>query len=471
MPKERVLIANRGEIAIRVIKALKELGMEYVVVYTREDAESMHVRIAQEEQGQFKNAFRISNYKDPNEIFAVADEAKCTAIHPGYGFFSENFRFARRAALRTRPLVFIGPRWEVIRGLGSKINTKRIAKELNIPVIPGSDSPIYNEIEAEEVAEELFFLQKEQDISNPSVLVKASAGGGGMGIEEVHHLDAFRRVYRRIQNYAKRQFGDEGVLIEQCLKDYHHLEVQLLGSQHGEVVHFGTRNCTIQSTGRQKRVEVAPGFDPHLYEYPFDAEKLLDEIVRHSVKLAEYVGYDSVGTWEWVVTRSGQPYLLEVNTRIQVENEISAYISRIKKRTSETNLIREQIRVAFGDRLGFDQSDIYFEGTSIELRIVAEDPKRGFTPWCGTITRLDFPDYEWLRLYTHVPQDRPYRIPTEYDPNLCLAIVWGADTEEAKQRASTVLSQTVIKGENSAGEPIVTNLDYLNERLDDVLQF
>ena len=469
MRRHRVLIANRGEIALRIMAACEELGIEKVVVYTKEDEASEHVQkiLRGEVEGK---AYRISSYKDPNEIFSVCDHAGCTAIHPGYGFFSENFRFSRRAKLRERPLLFIGPRWEVIRDLGSKINTKRVAKSLKIPVIPGSSQPIYNEMEAEALCEELFHIQKEQGIAHPSVLVKASAGGGGMGIEEVRELDAFRQTYRRIQSYARRQFGDEGVLIEQCLKDYHHLEVQLLCSRHGEYVHFGTRNCTIQSTGRQKRVEVAPGFDPNYIDYPFDAQKVLNEIVRYSLRLARHVKYDSVGTWEWVVTRDGRPYLLEVNTRIQVENGISAKISRIKG-MGEPNLVKEQIRCALGEKIGYTQDDISFEGTSIELRIVAEDTQKGFAPWCGTISRFNFPKYDWLTIYTHVPFDRPYKIPTEYDPNLALAIVWGNSTEEAIERARLFIDNTEIDGIDQHGVNIITNLSYLREKLDECLKF
>ncbi len=469
MSKEKILIANRGEIAIRIIKACKALNLDFCTVYTKEDIGSMHVILSQQEGPD--HCYRISSYKDPNEIFSVADEAGCTAIHPGYGFFSENFRFARRATMRTRPIKFIGPRWEVIRDLGSKINTKRVAKDLKIPVIPGSDSPIYSEIEAEALANELFYMQEEQGITQPTILVKASAGGGGMGIEEVNQLDAFRRTYRTIQAYAKRQFGDEGVLIEQCIKDYHHLEVQLLCSTHGEIVHFATRNCTIQSTGRQKRVEVAPGFDPDTVDYPFDANRVMDKIVEYSIRLAKKVGYDNVGTWEWIVTRQGNPYLLEVNTRIQVENEISARRSSIKGSPEPPNLIQEQIRTALGEKLGYNQSHIKFSGTCIELRIVAEDTKRGFAPWCGTITRFDFPDHPWLTVHTHVPSDREYKIPTEYDPNLALAIIWGKDTNEARDRAKQVIDQVDIKGKGPQGEPIITNLDYLREKLDDILRF
>lgn len=449
------------------------LDLDFVVVYTQEDKESMHVELALNKSNDgVKRAYCISNYRDPNELFAVADATKATAIHPGYGFFSENFRFARRCLARNRQITFIGPRWEVIRDLGSKINTKRLAKQLGIPVIPGTDMPIYSEIDAEGIAEELFYHQEQQGIKEPSILVKASAGGGGMGIEEVHDLATFKQVYRRIQNYAKRLFGDEGVLIEQCLRDYHHIEVQLLCSKHNEVVHFGTRNCTIQSTGRQKRVEIAPGFDHSICNYSFDAEKTLDKLVKHSVKLAKHVGYDSVGTWEWVVTRDGNPYLLEVNTRIQVENGISARIARIAGIDDYPSLLEEQLRSAFGDKLGYKQENVSFEGTSIELRIVAENTKRGFSPWCGTITRFELParNEAWTT-HTHVPSHRPYTIPTEYDPNLALAIIWGATTDEARQKAKEFIQHTKIEGQNAHGEPIVTNLDYLENRLQDILIF
>jgi acetyl/propionyl-CoA carboxylase alpha subunit len=467
--KGKILIANRGEIAIRIMQACKDLGLDYVVVYTAADEDSEHVRLNRDSTGHNKNAWQITSYTDPNDILAVADHTDCTAIHPGYGFFSEDFRFARRVTVRDRPLTFIGPNWQVIKNLGDKINTKKVAKSLSIPVIPGTDSPIYNEMEAEEIADQLLEDQKNQNIKNPSILVKAAAGGGGMGIEEVSEIEQFRRVYRQVQNYAKRQFGDAGVLIEQCLRDYNHLEVQLLCSRHGERVHFGTRNCTIQSTGRQKRVEASPGFDESCYVYDFDSNEVLERIVNYSIKLASHVRYDNVGTWEWIVARNGQPYLLEVNTRIQVENDISARISYIDGK--QPNLIREQIRIALGERIGFSQSAIKFRGASIELRIVAEDTRRGFAPWIGTIEKLHFPQHEWAAVYTHVPLDRPYMIPSDFDPNLALAVLWGDSIQEAKERASQFLNDTVIEGKNSKDEPIITNIEYLHNNLDRLLTF
>jgi acetyl/propionyl-CoA carboxylase alpha subunit len=467
--KEKVLIANRGEIAIRIMEACKDLGLEYVVVYTPADEDSEHVRLNINSKSKRNNAWRISSYTDPNDILSVADHTGCTAIHPGYGFFSEDFRFARRVTVRDRPLTFIGPNWEVIRDLGDKINTKRVANRLGIPTIPGTDGPIYNEMEAEDVARQLMADQLEMEIRNPSILVKAAAGGGGMGIEEVYQIEHFRRVYRQVQNYAKRQFGDGGVLIEQCLRDYNHLEVQLTCSRHGERIHFGTRNCTIQSTGRQKRLEAAPGFDDSCFHYDFNAKDVLEQIVEYSLKLASHVRYDNVGTWEWIVARDGRPYLLEVNTRIQVENDVSGRISYVKGK--QPNLIREQIRLALGERIGFTQDEVEFRGASIEMRIVAEDTRRGFAPWIGTINRFDFPRHDWSTVYTHVPSDRPYVIPSDYDPNLALALVWGETMAEAKERGRQFLKDVVIEGENAAGEPILTNLDYLADNFDRLLTF
>lgn len=431
----KVLIANRGEIALRIMKACQDLGLEYTIIYTDADRDSEHVQ-RNKQNGNGQNAWRVVSYTDPNDLLSVADHTNCTAIHPGYGFFSEDYRFARRVTIRDRPLVFIGPSWEVIRDLGDKINTKRVANKLGIPTIPGTSAPIYNEMEAEEIAQHLFDLQQEEKESNPAILIKAAAGGGGMGIEEVNRIEHFRRVYRQVQNYAKRQFGDGGVLIEQRLRDFNHLEVQLVCSRHDERIHFSSRNCTIQSTGRQKRVEAAPGFHASCFNYDFNADQVLDSIVENSLKLADYVKYDNVGTWEWIVSRSGKPYLLEVNTRIQVENDVSARISYLNDK--HPNLLREQIRLALGQPMGYQQSDVVFRGASIELRIVAENTQRDFAPWIGTITRFDLPQYEWSVTYSHVPTDRHYAIPSEYDPNLALVLVWGNTVEEAKERSPSV---------------------------------
>jgi acetyl/propionyl-CoA carboxylase alpha subunit len=468
--RHKILVANRGEIAVRIIQACGKLGLDFVCVHTAEDAASGHVRLAREAGGS-KRLYRVSSYHDANELLAVADDAGATAIHPGYGFFAEDYRFARRVSRRGNRLIFIGPSWRVIRELGDKINTKRLARSLGVPTVPGSDRPIYDEMEAEKIARSLFEFQQQQGIDRPLVLVKASAGGGGMGIEEVHDIDLFRSVYRRIRNYAARHFKDEGVLIEQRIRDFNHLEVQILAERScAAVVHFGTRNCSIQSTGLQKRIEVAPGFDPSSADYRFDAARLLEDITRHSLAMARAVKYDNVGTWEWIVTREGSPYLMEVNTRIQVENGVSAAITRIKGQRG-ADLVAEQIRTALGEPLGYAQDDISFEGVGIEYRIIAEDPDNRFTPWAGKIESFGWRHEEWLRVHTHVPVDAGYDIPTEFDPNLALGIVWGRDLRETRERGAHFLADLKLEGRGPSGEALKSNVAFLLRKTDDVLLF
>jgi pyruvate carboxylase subunit A len=468
--KHKILIANRGEIAVRIIQACRAMNMDFVALYTDEDRFSGHCDLARRLGGE-RSLYRISSYYDANEIFAVADDAKATAVHPGYGFFAEDFRFARRVRRRSRRLDFIGPSWKVIRELGDKINTKRLARSLKVPTVPGSDRPVFNEMEAEEIAQSLFSFQRDQGIERPLILVKASAGGGGMGIEEVDDLDKFKTVYRRIRNYAKRQFRDEGVLIEQRIMNFNHLEVQIVGDRSGKsIVHFGTRNCSVQSLGHQKRIEVAPGFVPAEVEYCFDAAKLLEDITEYSLRMAREVQYDNVGTWEWIIGPTGQPFLMEVNTRIQVENGVSAIISRIGKRT-DISLIAEQIRMGLGEPMGYTQHDIVLDGVGIEYRIIAEQPENRFAPWVGTIRHFSWPERSWLKMHTHVPVDREYEIPTEYDPNLALGIVWGKDLKQAKERGLEVLDAIALEGENKRGETLCSNIGFLREKTGNLLEF
>ncbi len=467
MSEHKILIANRGEIAVRILEASVQLGHKFVCVYTDSDKESGHVRRALELGGE---VFKVSSYHDANEILSIADKAHATAIHPGYGFFAEDFRFARRVSQRTNKLIFIGPSWRVIRELGDKINTKRLARSLGVPTVPGSDKPIYDEMEAEKVARSLYDFQLSQNVAKPRVLVKASAGGGGMGIEEVQDIDMFRQVYRRIRNYALRQFKDEGVLIEQRVTDFNHLEVQVISDRTGKnPVHFGTRNCSIQSTGLQKRLEIAPGFSAENIEYGFDGQKVLNDIIAHSIAMAKEVGYDNVGTWEWIVARDGTPFLMEVNTRIQVENGVSGCIAR--KEGEEVNIIAEQIRIGLGEDLGYTQQDVSFEGIGIEYRLIAEDPANNFTPWVGTIERFNYKPEPWLHFHTHIPTDKPYEIPTDFDPNLALAIIWGKDLDEVKARGLDFLNNLVLEGKNLQNEALKSNVEFLKEKTPTILEF
>lgn len=468
--RHKVLIANRGEIAMRVMRACKRLGLDFVCVYTAEDRESGHIRLARELGGD-TSVYKIVSYLDANEIFSVADASGATAVHPGYGFFAEDFRFARRVVRRDRPMEFIGPSWWVIRDLGDKINTKRVARSLNVPTVPGSDRPVYSEVEAEEIAASLFDFQASQGIVDGVIMVKASAGGGGMGIEEVSNFDEFRSVFRRIRNYAKRNFGDEGVLIEQRIFDFNHLEVQVLCERNCRAqIHFGTRNCSIQSTGNQKRVEVAPGFAPDILQYTFDAQKVIDDITEYSLSMARESGYDNVGTWEWIVTPKGEPFLMEVNTRIQVENGVSAIISRVDNK--QVDIITEQIRLALGGTLGYSQDDVEFTGVGIEYRIVAENTENRFSPCAGRITRFGWKEHDWLEMYSQVPTDREYEIPMEYDPNLALAIIWGKDLEEVKARGLQFLDEFILEGTaGGRSEDFHTNVEYLKDKTHNILEF
>lgn len=466
----KVLIANRGEIAVRIMEACTELGLSFVALYTNEDAHSGHVDIARQLGGD-QSLFRIQNYLDAGDIMSVADESGATAIHPGYGFFSENYRFARRVTERDRPMTFIGPSWRVIRDLGDKINTKRLARKLGVPTVPGSDRAIYDELEAEAIAESLFEFQVKMGIKRPVVLVKASAGGGGMGIDECEDMARFRQTYRRIRNYSLRTFNDEGVLIEQRVFNFNHLEVQIASDRSGiNPVHFGTRNCSVQSPGLQKRIEVAPGFRPENLSYTFDAQKLMDDITGYSLSIAREIKYDNVGTWEWIVTPQGEPFLMEVNTRIQVENGVSADIALVKG-DGDVNLVREQIRIGLGEDLGYTQDDVSFDGVSIEYRLIAEDTENGFAPWVGKINKLAWTEQDWLAFHTHVPQERAYQIPTEYDPNLALAIIWGKDLSEAKERGLQFLKDLKLKGADSSGSSMKSNIPFLIQKTENLLEF
>jgi len=452
------------------MEACAELGLAFVALYTQEDKDSGHIDVARKLGGE-KSLYKIQNYLDAGDILSVADESGATAIHPGYGFFSENYRFARRVTERDRSMIFIGPSWDVIRDLGDKINTKRLARKLGVPTVPGSDRAIYDELEAESIAESLFEFQVKMGIKRPVVLVKASAGGGGMGIDECEDMARFRQTYRRIRNYSLRTFNDEGVLIEQRVFNFNHLEVQIASDRTGtNPVHFGTRNCSVQSPGLQKRIEVAPGFSPQDIHYTFDAQKLMDDITGYSLSIAKEIKYDNVGTWEWIVTPNGEPFLMEVNTRIQVENGVSADIASVKG-DKNVNLIREQIRIGLGEELGYTQKDVTFGGVSIEYRIIAEDTENGFSPWVGKIEKVAWTKQDWLSVHTHVPLDRPYQIPTEYDPNLALAIIWGKDITEAKQRGLDFLQDLALTGVDTSGGTMKANIPFLMQKTENLLEF
>ena len=261
------------------------------------------------------------------------------------------------------------------------------------------------------------------------------------------------------------------MLIEQRVFNFNHLEVQIAAARGGKnIVHFGTRNCSVQSPGLQKRIEVAPGFFPQGIAYTFDAQKVLDDITDYSLRIAMEIGYDNVGTWEWIVTPKGDPFLMEVNTRIQVENGVSAALARIKGEAG-VNPFRGQIRLGPGEPLGYGQRDVTFEGVSIEYRIIAEDTDARFRPWTGRIDKFSWPDVSWASLHTQVPTDEPYQIPTEFDPNLALAIITGKDLEEATERGLQYIDALTLTGEDAKGLPLKSNLAFLRNKTAGLLEF
>ena len=459
---ERVIVANRGEIAIRVMQACTALGHDVVGVYTPEDNQSLHVDFARKNSSLGgKGIWCVGDYASLDDILQVADFTGCTAFHPGYGYLSEDPRAARRITYpfhapkgypQRKGLRFIGPHHEHIKLLGNKLAMKRLASALGVPVIPGTLNEILNETEAEDAVHE----------TGLPVLIKATAGGGGRGITLVEHANEIRRRFRAARRDARDYFKNDSVLIEKYFTDFQHIEVQLVcDAAHDTYVHWGTRNCTVQTPWRQKRIEVGPGFDPD-YKYPYDAHKIEERILRHSKELAGHIGYNTLVTFEWLVTNSGDFYLMEANTRFQVEGFVSGNIVSIGG--ERRNLLQEQIALAYGRPLRYTQQDITLNGFCIEYRIVAEDTDNGFRPWAGTITRFEVPAHNWLEVYSHIPRDKPYVIPAKTDPNLALVLVRGKTLEEAKNLGVRALKETVIEGKAASGEPIKMNIPYLIAR-------
>ena len=398
--------------------------------------------------GGGRAVYTITSYLDANELFAVADASGATAVHPGYGFFRRGLPVCPAGSgAVTGPLEFIGPSWWVIRDLGDKINTKRIARSLGVPTVPGSDRPVYSELEADEIASSLFEFQATQGISDGVIMVKASAGGGGMGIEEVGGFEEFRSVFRRIRNYAKRNFGDEGVLIEQRIFDFNHLEVQVLGERGGRK-HVSFRHTQLlgavhgQTETYRGGARVRSRRGPPILLMPRACSTRSPAIPW---LWPASPGTTNVGTWEWIITPRGGSRSSWRSTRaFRLKTGVSAVISRVGG--EPVDIITEQIRLALGDSLDYGQSAIGFEGVGIEYRLVAENTDNRFTPCAGTINRFDWQEHDWLDVYTQVPTDASYEIPMEFDPNLALAIVWGNDLAQAKERGLQFLDELILEG-------------------------
>jgi acetyl-CoA carboxylase, biotin carboxylase subunit len=411
---EKVLIANRGEIALRVIRACQELEIPVVAVYSDADEEALHVRHADE-------AVHIGpppagkSYLNAKALIEAATETGAEAIHPGYGFLAENASFA--AACRDAGLTFIGPSPEAIEKMGDKSAARRIAAAANVPVVPGS----------EEYASEDEAVETAAQIGYP-VMVKAAAGGGGRGIRVAVEEEELRRAVRVARQEAQKAFGDGSVYLEKLLVGPRHVEVQVVGDGEGNVIHLYERECSMQRR-RQKLLEEAPspGIDPEVRE----------EMTRAAVRLAREVDYTNAGTVEFLVDEDQNFYFIEMNTRIQVEHPVTEMLTGV-------DLVAEQIRVASGERLSLDQGDVPFVGHAMEFRINAEDPDQGFMPSPGEISFLEVPGGPGVRVDSAIYQG--YRIPPFYDSMVGKLIVWALTREEAINRARRSLGEYRLEG-------------------------
>jgi acetyl-CoA carboxylase biotin carboxylase subunit len=412
---EKVLIANRGEIAVRVIRACRELGVKTVAVYSEADVESLHVHLA---DGAIciGRAPAAESYLRPDRILAAAEIADVDAIHPGYGFLSENASFAEQC--RFCNLAFIGPSAETIRKMGNKTAAKEMAKAAQVPTVPGSDGAIGDERAA---------LRRAQEVGFP-VLLKAAMGGGGKGMRLVHSAAAFPKEFSLAQVEAEKNFGDGSIYFEKYIEEPHHIEFQIIADRHGNVVHLGERDCSIQRR-YQKLIEEAPS--------PFLSQDMRERMGAAAVRLARGCDYENVGTVEFLVDGEGNFYFMEMNTRIQVEHGITEEVTGV-------DLVQWQLRIAAGEELNFRQENIAVRGHAIECRINAEDPQRNFAPRPGEVGLYYAPGGFGVRVDSHVYGG--YHVPRYYDSLLAKIIALGPNRSAAIRRMDTALSGYILRG-------------------------
>ncbi|VCU52818.1 Biotin carboxylase [Thermus thermophilus] len=409
---KKVLIANRGEIALRIIRAARELGIKTVVAHSTADEKSLPVLLADEAICIGPPPSGQSYLNIPN-ILSAAIVTGADAIHPGYGFLAENATFAEMC--REHGITFIGPTPENMKALGDKATARKVAREAGVPTVPGTD-----ELSSLEEAK-----RAAQEIGYP-VILKASAGGGGRGMRVVHTEEELERAVLQAQEEARAAFGNPAVYLEKYIEEPKHIEIQVLGD--GEnVIHLWERDCSIQRR-HQKLLEEAPSLLPE------ETRRAIAEAAR---RLAEHVGYVSAGTMEFLVDKEGNFYFIEMNTRIQVEHPVTEMITGI-------DLVQAQFRIAQGEKLWLKQEEIQVRGHAIEVRVNAEDPEKGFRPSIGKVETLLFPGGPGVRVDSHLYTG--YQIPPHYDSLIAKIIVWAPTREEAIRRMERALSETVIEG-------------------------
>ena len=409
----KVMIANRGEIALRVIRACRELGIKTVAVYSEADRESLHVRFADDDVCIGPPPGRLSYLRIPS-LIAAAEVTGADAIHPGYGFLAENAEFADTC--RASNIVFIGPTGDQIRAMGDKASARRLAAEAGVPTVPGSTGVLKDAEEAVVVAEAIGF----------PVIIKATAGGGGKGMRIAHDAEQFAQLFSLAQNEALSAFGNGDVYVEKYLARPRHVEIQVLGDTHGTVIHLGERDCSVQRR-HQKLIEESPS--------PALNADLRARMGAAAVGLAAAIDYVGAGTIEFLLDEDGSFYFMEMNTRIQVEHPVTEMVTG-------HDLVKEQIRVAAGEPLSFGETPLI--GHAIEVRINAEDPYRNFQPCPGLITAYHPPGGPGVRVDTHVYAG--YTVPPYYDSLLAKLIVHGRDRAEALARLGQALDSFILEG-------------------------
>jgi acetyl-CoA carboxylase biotin carboxylase subunit len=424
---KKILIANRGEIAIRIIRACKELGIRTVAIYSQADKESLHKELADEAICVGPPPARDSYLNIPH-ILSAAIITGAEAIHPGYGFLAENPSFARLCERCN--IKFIGPSPEVIEALGDKTNARRIMRREGIPVVPGTEEALSDE-------EMIKWANK----NGFPVMIKASAGGGGKGMRVVESPEELFHALPSARAEAEAAFDDGRLYLEKFIRRPRHIEVQILADIHGNVVHLGERECSIQTPSYQKMLEEAPS--------PVVDEKMRTRMGETAMKAVKACGYHTAGTVEFLVDEDLSFYFMEINTRIQVEHPVTEMITGI-------DIVQWQILTAAGEKLPFKQEDISLRGHSIECRITAEDPYKNFTPNVGKVKKLILPGGPWVRVDTFLYEG--YDIPPNYDALLAKLIVWGGNREEAIKRMQRALDEFIIEGVN-------TNIDFHKEIL------
>ena len=423
----KILIANRGEIAVRIIRACREMGIKTVAIYSEADRDSLHTMLA-DEAICIGPAASSQSYLNMERILTATVAMKADAIHPGFGFLSENARFAELCEKCN--ITFIGPSADIINKMGNKSEARKTMMEAGVPVVPGGKEPVYTVEEAKAMAQEVGY----------PVMIKASSGGGGKGMRISYSDGDFEANFQNAQMESVKGFSDDTMYIEKYIEKPRHIEFQIMADKHGHVVHLGERDCSIQRR-HQKVLEESPS--------AVISEELRQRMGETAVRAAKAVGYENAGTIEFLLDKHKNFYFMEMNTRIQVEHPVTEMVTGM-------DLIKEQIRVAAGEALSVCQKDVEIRGHAIECRINAENPSKNFMPCPGLITNVHVPGGNGVRVDSHIYNN--YKVPANYDSMLLKLIVHGKDRQDAIRKMRSALGELVIEG-------IETNLDFQFEIL------